>query len=295
MTKLYILNGPEIGKSFDLEKNTVYIGRSSDNDIQILDKTVSRRHMKIRRAGNKYFITDLKSQNETFFKGNYLSPGIELEVEEGVPIVIGMSVICIGKGCMEQVGPFLDSIELTKEIDERSGIFTEKREKTNQKKLELIYKVSDILMEEDIKEILEKTLDYIFEFLNRVDRGVIVICDPVIKATREVFYRSKRPDNDTNTIYCKDVLDRVLKEEKAVVIPDARVEMEDEITDTLKNLKIESVMCVPLMGTSKIMGALYVDSLNRPYGFRNEDLSLFNDIGRRTAVAIEYASLTTQL
>ena len=60
----------------------------------------------------------------------------------------------------------MDSIELTKEVDEQSRTFIEKREKTNQKKLELIYKVSDILMAEDIKEALKKVLDQIFEFHN---------------------------------------------------------------------------------------------------------------------------------
>jgi putative methionine-R-sulfoxide reductase with GAF domain len=47
-------------------------------------------------------------------------------------------------------------------------------------------------------------------------------------------------------------------------------------------------MCVPLVGTSKIIGVLYADSVNRPYGFRKEDLSLFYDLVRRTALAIEY-------
>jgi predicted component of type VI protein secretion system len=126
MTKLYILNGPEIGKSFDLVEKAVYIGRSSDNDIQILDKTVSRRHLKIRKEGNKYFLTDLKGQNGTFYNGNYLSPGIELEVKEGVPIEIGMGVICIGKGCMKQISPLLDSFKHTEEVDEQSRTYTEK-------------------------------------------------------------------------------------------------------------------------------------------------------------------------
>ena len=90
-------------------------------------------------------------------------------------------------------------------------------------------------------------------------------------------------------------MDRVLKEEKAVVISDARVEMEDEIAEPLKLSKIESVMCLPLMSASKIMGALYIDSLNGPYGFRKGDHSLFNDICRRTAVAMEYAFLTSKL
>jgi len=47
MTKLHILNGPKIGRSFELSDVATYVGRSLDNDIQIEDKTVSRKHLKI--------------------------------------------------------------------------------------------------------------------------------------------------------------------------------------------------------------------------------------------------------
>ncbi|MGD9042046.1 MAG: FHA domain-containing protein, partial [Desulfobacteraceae bacterium] len=63
MAKLYILNGPEIGRSFELREMATYVGRSSDNDIQIRDKTVSRRHLKIVKRGSRYLITDLDSRN----------------------------------------------------------------------------------------------------------------------------------------------------------------------------------------------------------------------------------------
>jgi pSer/pThr/pTyr-binding forkhead associated (FHA) protein len=51
MTKLYILNGSEMGLSFELKDGTNYVGRSFENDIQIEDKTVSRRHLKIEKKG----------------------------------------------------------------------------------------------------------------------------------------------------------------------------------------------------------------------------------------------------
>ena len=73
------------------------------------------------------------------------------------------------------------------------------------------------------------------------------------------------------------------------MIFDANDEPEVELADTLKLLRIRSVMCVPLMGISQIIGALYVDSLNRPYGFRKEDLSLFVELCQRTVLAIENA------
>jgi GAF domain-containing protein len=49
------------------------------------------------------------------------------------------------------------------------------------------------------------------------------------------------------------------------------------------------------MTSSQIIGAVYFDSLERPYGFRGEDLSLFMDLSHWTALAIETAQLTSEL
>jgi GAF domain-containing protein len=43
------------------------------------------------------------------------------------------------------------------------------------------------------------------------------------------------------------------------------------------------------------MGAIYVDSQERPFGFTSEDLALFMDLCRRTALAMEHARLTFDL
>ncbi|HEX9911515.1 MAG TPA: GAF domain-containing protein, partial [Desulfatiglandales bacterium] len=59
----------------------------------------------------------------------------------------------------------------------------------------------------------------------------------------------------------------------------------------LKLLNIKSVMCVPLMNRSKLMGVLYVDSITKPYGFRGEDLHLLSAVSSPVAIAIENAFL----
>ena len=53
MDKLYIMNGPDKGRCFDLKGDTIYIGRSPDNNIQVKGRTVSRRHLKIHRKTNE--------------------------------------------------------------------------------------------------------------------------------------------------------------------------------------------------------------------------------------------------
>jgi len=65
MSKLFVLNGSEKGMVYDLGEDLVYLGRAPDNHIQIKEKHVSRRHLKIVRKGEKYFIEDLRSTNGT--------------------------------------------------------------------------------------------------------------------------------------------------------------------------------------------------------------------------------------
>ncbi|MCJ7593526.1 MAG: FHA domain-containing protein [Desulfobacterales bacterium] len=292
MTKMYILTGPEMGQVFELRDGPSYVGRSQDNDIQILDKTVSRRHLKLSRKGDRYFITDLGSQNGTFVNGLCITSGIEIEVRQGHPIALGMTVICLGEGCMDQVMPFLDSIELTKETGNQSGIFVQHGERTNQRKLELLYKVSYLLSEKTpLNVTLEKILDHIFDLLRRIDRGAFILIDPETKDVTEIVSKSTKPGDEPIPGYCRDVVDQVIKNKQAVVVSDAHADSTDEIADTLRLLKIESVLCVPLVWSSLIMGVIYVDSMERPYGFQKEDLALFNDLGQRIALAMVNASL----
>jgi GAF domain-containing protein len=62
---------------------------------------------------------------------------------------------------------------------------------------------------------------------------------------------------------------------------------EEIIADTLKILKIESVLAIPLISGPKNMGVLYLDSLERPDGFRMDDLLVVMEISQRIALAME--------
>jgi pSer/pThr/pTyr-binding forkhead associated (FHA) protein len=65
MSKLFVLSGPEKGVAHFLKEEVIFVGRAPDNHIQIKERHVSRRHLKIVRKGEKYFIEDLRSTNGT--------------------------------------------------------------------------------------------------------------------------------------------------------------------------------------------------------------------------------------
>jgi hypothetical protein len=288
MIVLHILNGPDRGESYELEMDSVHVGRSPDNDLQLNDILVSRRHLKISRKKKKYYVQDLKSTNGTFVGGEQIRSGIEYEVGEGLPIAIGISLICLGEKCSEKVLAFLDTFGRSEEIGEKDTAFTKEKRLRPEKNIELFYKVSNVLMQSmDVDEIAEKMLGYLFDLLKRIDRGAIILVDHETGSIERVVPRLRKPSDATFMMYSRAVVDRVIREGKALLMPDTHGEDEADRSISMELMKIRSVLCVPLICRSQINGVIYLDSIKTPYGFRKEDLSLVKALGIPAAVAIE--------
>ena len=291
MTRIYIMSGPSEGTFYEIEGDTVHIGRSPQNQIQIRDKYVSRKHLRITRKDNSYLVRDLDSKNGTFVDGVQIDAGVDVAVGEGLPIVIGMSLICLGKECSESVLAFLDSFEGPERAGEGETIHhVEDRPMTSRKNQELIKKVSDVFMESsDINEILEKILEYLLDVLKRVDRSFILLFDSKSGEVTHIATRLRPGVEGKGINYSQAVVEQVRQEGKALIISDANGQEKADYTTTLDLEKIKSVMCVPILFRSQIRGVLYVDSLSRPHGFRQEDLSLLTSLSSRAALSIQSA------
>lgn len=294
MGKLHVLNGPDTGLCLELKEGANYIGRSPQNDIQLKDETVSRRHLRILKKSERYFLSDLESQNGTFVDGKSLTPGIEVEVRKDVPIAIGMTIIGIGDEACLQTRPFLDSVGLTKETGNNSGIFSVHKEKTNQKKLELVYKVTELLRQNlSKKETLEILLVIFLELLAKVDRAAFVLVEQGTRRMVQSLSKTKEDRGISASGFSEKIVERVLEERKPLIINDARKEdTEPELVGTLEMENITSVMCIPMMSFSELVGVIYVDSQDKPYPFAQEDIILFEDIANRTAAFVLFEGLT---
>lgn len=75
------------GRIFQLNKPSVTLGTSAENDLVISDRTVSRRHAQMSSQDGKWRITDLNSTNGVFVNGKRVKDSIELN--DGDKIVLG--------------------------------------------------------------------------------------------------------------------------------------------------------------------------------------------------------------
>jgi signal transduction histidine kinase/ActR/RegA family two-component response regulator len=293
MLRLYIIAGPNTGGSYDLEAEELSLGRSPENDIQINDRSVSGRHLKLIRKGEEFFVEDLKSTNGTYVNGVLIQPGQAVEVKEGYPIAFGKTLACLDKeytvgGTMVHHAANLRSRSLEKRIP----FLYRDRPLTNPKTLQLIYKVSNALMQSfDLEQVLKKIMDYLFDCLGRIDRGAILLLDEKTGELSEIIARSRIPDDQAQIHYSRTVVGRVMRDGKAIIMPDTSHEEDADLSDSIKALKIRSVMCVPLLSRGKIRGVIYVDSRNVPHGFRKEDLYLLTGLSSPAAISIENALL----
>jgi predicted component of type VI protein secretion system len=101
--KLVIHRGRSVGKEFPLCEDESHIGRwdadggifpDVDLDSDDPEAKVSRRHARITRRGEKYYLEDLGSTNGTFVnRGRRLLPGDRQPLRDGDEVIVGKTFL----------------------------------------------------------------------------------------------------------------------------------------------------------------------------------------------------------
>jgi len=288
MIHCYAIKGPEAGKNYEFKSDTIYIGRSPENDIQIRDPLVSRKHLKVSLKDNKYSIVDLQSANGTIIGDQKIAPNNEVDIEEGVPIVIGVSTISFGKPCTDETHLKEDSTIQPKGGPYEDGESADQRLKQYKNNMDLIFKISDLLKESLVlDELLDKILTYILNLLIRIDRAFIVLIDTVTMDTSKVISKSRNSTFNEYIEYNRDIVNQVIKTKKAIIISDQYSKYDMEFSKTSELPKSGSTICMPLINKSQIRGIIYLDSIGKTNGFRLEDLELLGAISSIIALILD--------
>ena len=89
MAKLIVTGGPLAPREIDVAKDVFSLGRMPENDIELRDSLVSRKHSELIRRGNRFTVYDLGSSNGTYVNKKRIDVKV---LDDGDEIQVGESV-----------------------------------------------------------------------------------------------------------------------------------------------------------------------------------------------------------
>jgi signal transduction histidine kinase/pSer/pThr/pTyr-binding forkhead associated (FHA) protein len=301
--RLVLDPGQSTERLFELKKGSTTIGRSKENDIVILDASLSRIHVRIDCANDGVVVNDLQSSNGTFINGERITTS---------PIKHGDSI-----KCGDVVFQFREDLNILHEISSgvRKGfqelLIKEKpRDKVStsalkikqkdfqersKDKLQILLEVSELLSSpEDIDILLHKIVDVLFVIMD-VDRVAILMMNDETGSLEPRITRSAVEVHEGETIYSRSIVNYVLQKSVSVISSDAREDPRFGDTASIMRQSIRSSICVPLKTREKVIGVLYVDNVSVPMRFVAEDLEFLSVFGNQAAIAIENSKLYNKI
>lgn len=142
----------------------------------------------------------------------------------------------------------------------------------------------------NLTDLLDQILDAVLE-ISRCERGFVLLANQEGK----LDYMAGRDRNRTtisseDSRYSRTTAMRAFKSRRPVWEEDLQ-NPNAPITESIDVLKLETVICLPLLGTHEVVGILYLDSRSAGHLTMTNDLSLLEAFASQAAVAIENAQL----
>jgi serine phosphatase RsbU (regulator of sigma subunit) len=174
-------------------------------------------------------------------------------------------------------------------------------------KLKAILEIARNLSTElTIEKLGPRILDSLMELFPQAERLFLVLVDPDTKRlVRKAFrfragrrgaqFSSRIPDDEAQLSISRSIVNHVLVQKKAVLSQDASMDKNLPTSASIADLKIRSVMCVPLLTPDGgALGILQLDTSDRKQ-FHQEDLDVLTAVASQAAIAIQNAALHESL
>jgi signal transduction histidine kinase len=316
MATLFVLQGRDKGRRYDLRSEPLSLGRDASNGIQVNDSEVSRRHAEIRHDDQGFLLADLASSNGSFVNGEQAT---ERRLINGDRVQLGRTLFLFTDADDRSDANLVHDVDIVghgdiegsrivKAVSQESGsqIFGPPdaaespwlaRARSN---LQIMYRtalaVSHTL---DIDQLLGRIMDLIFEWVE-ADRGCVMLVDHETDELSPAVSRNRRGvKSDERMAISRTILDYVMEHKEGVLTSDAKEDARWNAEGSIVTLGVREAICVPMQGRYGIVGVVYIDTFTPPgkslpmravNKFSEEHLKLMVAIGHQAALAVEDTS-----
>ena len=308
MPSLRILRGPDIGQEFQIDGDRTVMGRHPECDIVLDVGAVSRQHAHIVAEAGKYFVEDLHSRNGTFVNGQPIEQRQELSSGDEVAIcdlafgffddtppppmafntLDGSSVSFMGFDEEQHSNSTIMS-KLDLSSDSAHMLMQANPQVKLQAFLEITKSLSKAL---SIEDVLPNVLDSLFKIFLQADRGFIVLQDHKDSPLIPKAVKFRRPDQEDSIRLSRTVIETVLEEKEAILSADATRDDRFQMSQSIADFHIRSMMCAPLMNSEgESLGIIQIDTLDQRSRFSEHDLEVLAGVATQAGIAIQNAQL----
>jgi phosphoserine phosphatase RsbU/P len=317
MAILKRVSGEPPGQVIELKSELTVIGRAPECQIILDPNGVSRKHAQIRKQGDQFILNDLNSRNQTLLNTVALKPGNNHTLKPGDRINIcdvefiyylfppketppkpPVNVMVVTESEMPE-----DPTMLTLDASRSSALASVVRPEI---KLKAILEITRNLSRElRIDAVAPKILDSLMELFPQAERLFLVLVEAETnRLVRKAFkYRPRGrtpfsgaiPEDEVPMSISRSLVNHVLVHKQAVLSQDAGNDKNIPTSASIADLKIRSVMCVPLLTPdNQALGILQLDTSDRRQ-FQQDDLDVLAAVAGQAAVAVQNASMHESL
>ncbi len=258
-------------RDISLRKPVVTIGRQAGNDVVLDDAMVAPTHANLLRRGSQYTM-------------NVTGPGLEVYVNGKV-----QRTATLNPGDRMLIGRF----DLLLQDGEPEPAKAEKADKAPVDGMSRLVEFSASLMREEKPERVFKSLLEAVVELTRAEKGFVIFFkdgERHLAASHNVGNESLDLSRISDTI-----VDQVIQHRQPVIVSDALHDRKFGRAQSVVDLRLSSVMCVPLIFRNDLLGVLYLGNDAITGLFTEEDLSVLQIWSTQASMVLHAALLLDEL
>lgn len=281
-----------------LDKDLTRLGRSGDNDVQILVSHVSKHHAEIRRSGDRFVLVDAGSKAGVFVNGNSCE---KRNLKDADVITLGPTpmpkIVFRTSVAVPQLSSLSSGTSLIMSLTESSG-------PQGLEKLSKFLEFSRLFGGQlGLDGILQDVVDLAVE-ITAADRGFLILgnADGSLEF-RVARQKGKAPIPGGQQRVSETIVRQVLGTAKMRIVTNMGAEVDLAAMQSVMSLNLGSAAALPLRrfslpkegslaeATDEVFGVLYLDSRDRRDAFSRIDIGILETLARDASSVIENARL----
>ena len=294
MARGFIVSGEGVDQRRVAVDPMLVIGRAGHNGLIIKDTAASRRHLEIRSSDNGFVCRDLNSRNGTRVNGESTS-GCQLH--DGDKILIGETMLLFEVASDLDDRPSGKTVFLQTVLDKTGRVQELPPASGSTAMLEAAYTVMNALASnfnpcDLVDRILQATTKAI-----RAHRGAVLFAGPeqelmpcsVCGRVHTIQSGRPVPAGVGDISISESVARRVLRDGENVLDQSGWTDDSIDPSASIAELRLTSILCVPIRTQSEILGILYMDTDIADHEYTRDDLLLAAAAGNSAGLALENA------